>query len=172
VISQRYARLLLALGQWLQRTHDLESLSTEAAIALSEPLDAFAASTLRQLHARLVKRARAVDRTSAESLHELRKFARRVRYASEFLKPYQRPDEARRYVKLLTGVQDELGRTNDAVVAGKLLGELAGKEESIRDSAMFASGFLACGARLRMDKLDDRLQKLAQTRRPRRATHQ
>jgi CHAD domain-containing protein len=180
VQSRRYARLLLALGQWMQGAREASSSTPEAAgtgattaspaaDATDTPLRDFAAATLKRLHRRLLRRATALDRKSAESSHALRKFARRVRYATEFFASYQRHDETRGYVKLLTGLQDELGRRNDAAVAGRLLAALAHEDARIRGAAMYAAGFLACGARLRPDRLERRLKRLAQTRRPRSA---
>ncbi len=75
------------------------------------------------------------------ALHEVRKRAKRARYAAElgrglFGKP------ARRLAKRLEGIQDELGELQDAVVAEESLRSLADRE--IPGHAAYLAGSISC----------------------------
>jgi CHAD domain-containing protein len=60
--------------------------------------------------------------------HELRKDAKKLRYAAEFFAPLYPGKRCRAYRKALARLQDVLGRLNDAAVAATLARELAGPE--------------------------------------------
>jgi CHAD domain-containing protein len=70
---------------------------------------------------RLKKRARDLDESDADAeFHEVRKRAKRARYAAELIAPAlgRRVDkDAKRFIRLTTRVQDVLGEHQDAIVA-------------------------------------------------------
>jgi CHAD domain-containing protein len=127
--------------------HDavLEALGSERYFALLDALDALAATppqgpragdpakkVLRRQLARTYRRAcRLVDDARAASgehreelFHEVRKSAKRARYAGDAASAVL-GDQARRYAKAMKTVQEVLGEHQDGVVAGAALRELA-----------------------------------------------
>jgi CHAD domain-containing protein len=90
--------------------------------------------------------SRAVKRLDADpddaALHEIRKRAKRARYAAE-LAAEALEEDAGGLAKQLADLQDVLGEIQDAVVAEERLGALA-RDERISERAAFAAGKLAC----------------------------
>jgi CHAD domain-containing protein len=92
--------------------------------------------------------SRAVKRLETEpddaALHEIRKRAKRVRYAAELAAAATDEDAgADRLADRLADVQDVLGELQDAVVAEERLEGLV-RDERITGGAAFAAGKLAC----------------------------
>ena len=87
---------------------------------------------------RLARRAAAVDDLPgdeyAAGLHEVRKAAKRARYAAEPLVQLDGKD-AKRFVKALKGLQSSLGRHQDSVVAHEQLGILADRAAAAGENA-------------------------------------
>jgi len=76
-----------------------------------------------------------LDGLPLEQLHEIRKQAKRLRYAIEFFMPLF-PDKAvRRYLSRLETLQEDFGTLNDSAVAGALVAGLGGGADRA-----FASG--------------------------------
>lgn len=90
----------------------------------SMPLGELAESALSQLHAKVRKRGRQIGKLAFEDLHRLRIAVKRLRYAMEFYEPLA-PKKAQDALEALSGLQDLLGRLNDAATAWKLLDTLA-----------------------------------------------
>ena len=84
-----------------------------------------------------------LDTTSeAADLHKLRIRAKRVRYATEFIRPaYGAPAE--RFVRRLVELQDILGEHQDAEVAIARLHDLAARGSELPPEAAFTMGELA-----------------------------
>ena len=78
------------------------------------------------------------------ALHELRKDCKRLRYAAEFFLPLFPEKPARRFVKRLSALQEELGTLNDGATAAGLMAHL-GRAERIH-AAGLVEGFVAAGA--------------------------
>ena len=82
---------------------------------------AFARKLLRRRHRRLVKRGELSAAGDPAERHAARIAAKKLRYAAEFFAPVLDGDRARDYVHALAGLQDVLGRGNDAVTAARLV---------------------------------------------------
>ena len=111
---------------------------------LHEDTAAFAAAAL----ARQMKRVRHAGRDLAAlplpALHELRKDCKRLRYAAEFFLPLFPEKPARRFVKRLSALQEELGALNDGATAAGLMAHLGRAERS--HAAGLMEGFVTAGA--------------------------
>jgi CHAD domain-containing protein len=111
--SQRYRNLLGTLE------HSIESLplKEEALQPCRAVLPALAAASWR----RLKKGARALGPSDPDSdFHEIRKRAKRARYTAELIAPAlgrRVNEEATRFIRMTTRVQDVLGEHQDAIVA-------------------------------------------------------
>ncbi len=94
---------------------------------------------------RQVRRAgRGMSALSVPALHELRKDCKRLRYAAEFFEPLYPHKTARRFIKHLAALQEELGMLNDAAAASGLMAHLGRAERSY--AAGLVQGFVAAGA--------------------------
>jgi inorganic triphosphatase YgiF len=113
--SRAYALAILRISRWLCATEKPHAGTT---------LEEFAAKRLDKRHARLVADLGKLARASTEERHRTRIDAKRLRYVVEGLAPALDATQARRYAKLLSQLQDALGRANDAVTGRRLLERL------------------------------------------------
>jgi len=104
--------------------------------------------------------ARAVEQLGSEpadaALHEIRKRAKRARYAVELVTDALEVD-ARPFAERLADLQDALGELQDAVVAEERLAALV-RNDRIGSDAAFAAGELACTVRQARQDARDRWQ--------------
>ena len=77
------------------------------------------------------------------ALHELRKDCKRLRYTAEFFLPLFPDKPARRFIKHLAALQEELGMHNDGATAAGLMAHLGRAERSY--AAGLVEGFVAAG---------------------------
>lgn len=87
----------------------------------AQPARLFATTVLARLRRRIKRRSRAIAGSDDEARHDVRKDAKKLRYASEFFGSlFSRKREQRRqkrFVAALEGLQDRLGTLNDLVTA-------------------------------------------------------
>lgn len=153
--SPRYAALLARYRAWLARPGD-EPGAADPAVVPDIGLDAraFAAARTWQAYRSLVKDGRRIDDdTPPPEVHQLRKDAKKLRYALECFGGLFPADEVAPLVKELKGVQDVLGDFQDAEVQKASLrafGESMVAESGPRAaSALLAMGYL-------IEQLDER----------------
>src|SRR3954454_10404632 len=144
----RWRASLLALATW----DGQPCAGLTAAEVFAERLD--------RAHRRLLRRgSRITDASPAEDLHDLRKWAKELRYLLETSPPTQNPTDARAVIKELKALQDVLGTFQDSETQREALHSLATDMMS-RDGAsartIFAMGEIA--ARLREDQDTSRAQ--------------
>jgi CHAD domain-containing protein len=108
---------LLLLRPWRDETPGRAAL-------LDQPLAEFAAALLDKGRRKLRKGGEDIDDHPAEALHELRLDAKRLRYAAELFAPLWPGKQARRFLRRLSALQDELGLANDTTVARGLVASL------------------------------------------------
>jgi inorganic triphosphatase YgiF len=131
-------RLLLRFAIWMNGDYwQREELQAGAS--------GFAARRLRKLSKRFDSFARELDAADAAQLHALRILAKKLRYSAEFFSNFYDGKRAKSYLAALAGVQDVLGRINDAAVARRLLdGLFARPEPAARGEALdLARGWIA-----------------------------
>ncbi|CAM2185765.1 triphosphatase [Burkholderia latens] len=146
VQSVRYTRLALRLASWLNRKGWRDGMSDEQRAALVQPARPFARDVLRRRHRKLIKRGKRLADLDDHRRHRARIAAKKVRYATEFFASLCSKQAVRAYVGALTGLQDDLGWRNDAVVADRLLKALPRTSPEAAPGAGFARGFLAARA--------------------------
>jgi len=122
--SQRYLRLLLNLGAWLNREAWRFGANKRLLAALDQPILKWSGRLLDKRHKQLLRRGAKLDGLSASERHMLRIAAKKLRYAAEFLAHLHPAKETGLYLKALADLQDVLGALNDHVVTQRLLGEL------------------------------------------------
>ncbi len=100
------------------------ALTTAAAATSEETLPSLVAATWKKL----ANEARAAGPdTPDDDLHGIRIRAKRTRYAAEAVAPAlgSRGEEATKFAKLVTRVQDVLGEHQDAIIAGETIKDIA-----------------------------------------------
>jgi CHAD domain-containing protein len=121
--GQRYLRLLDALDELVAAPPFLPAAGDDAAKALPQ----LVRRTWRRLE-RTMSAAEAAPRgpEQDELLHEVRKDAKRTRYAAEAVQPVIGRD-ARRYAAAIAELQESLGDFQDGVVTREVLRELGAR---------------------------------------------
>ena len=95
-----------------------------APLEAPEPARDFAARTLTRRLRRVLRHGEDLSGLPAPELHKLRLDAKRLRYAGEMFAPLFAGRKARRFLRALAAVQEELGHLNDMAVATSLLSRL------------------------------------------------
>lgn len=152
--SPRYARLVMRMAR------ALASESPAAASAAEPGLAGFAARAIRKGHRRLAAGARRLSILTPAERHQLRLEAKKVRYAAEGFAPLFRAKRVERYLEVVSDIQDDLGRANDAAVAARLLEEI----RMPAAFAHFARGWLAAHAQSGAAGLERHGDRLAQAK--------
>lgn len=113
--SERAAELRV---QWPAFLRELVSLSPEGRPDAPRPIGELAGARIVKVYRRMVKMGRAIDESSpAESLHELRKQGKELRYLLElFGLPLHPGEVVKPLVRALKSLQDTLGRHQDREV--------------------------------------------------------
>ena len=125
----------ISTGAWLSNSEgrDLREL----------PVREFATRTLDRLRRKAKKRGRDLEELSDEARHEVRKAAKKLRYATEFYASlYERKRERRRHKRFLSTLetlQDKLGMLNDLTTTPELLQRL-GLMDDPAAQALLGSG--------------------------------
>jgi CHAD domain-containing protein len=119
----------------LARVHDESAPPATDAAALRDELS----RRLNGWHRKVIADAKRFAELDDTGRHTLRKRAKRLRYAAEFMSALYRPRDVRRYLKPLRALQDLLGQLTDTMVA------LAAYRASVSTDAhaWFALGWLA-----------------------------
>lgn len=135
VRSERFRTLLLMLGEWIEVGAWLRLANDEQRALREGPAVTLAAPILDKVNHRLRHRSRKFMQLDAQARHDLRKQAKKLRYAAAFFGEAfpKHPKRRQRFVVALKTLQDQLGELNDMAVAravamravGRRSGELA-----------------------------------------------
>ena len=126
-LADRRARIvMLNVAHWLEEGRWADGKGGK--IDGNDPARALAENALARLRRKVKHRGRGLASATDETRHELRKDAKKLRYASEFFASlFDRTREQRRhgrFVAALEGLQDCLGKLNDLAAAPVLLNKL------------------------------------------------
>jgi CHAD domain-containing protein len=102
---------------------------------LSAPAETYAAQALGRAFKRLLAAGDDLSLLPTDALHDVRKQAKKLRYATEFFAPLFPAKAVRRFADRLADLQEALGMLNDAAVAAELMAQLGGGADRA-----FASG--------------------------------
>jgi triphosphatase len=110
----------LAIGAWRSRPADADMLDAD--------LRGFASDRLERLRKRIKREGRGLSEFGDEHRHEIRKDAKKLRYATEFFVGLYPGRKARRrmdrFLARLEALQDKLGELNDRAAAPALFARL------------------------------------------------
>ena len=132
LLDSRRARLLpIEIAEWLATGHWLTE--TTSAPARDEHVRIFASERMDRLRKRIKREGAGLARLDDEHRHQVRKDAKRLRYAAEFFVSLYPGRKARnrldRYLGRLEALQDKLGQLNDIAAAPDLLTGLGVKAD-------------------------------------------
>jgi triphosphatase len=144
VASPRFVRMLLAAGALAAAPLAHATHPDSGVDALTGTARDFARPLLKRRHRQLLALGEDLAHAQPEARHAARLAAKKLRYATEFFAPLYSRKKARRYRRALAVLQEELGLWNDAAVAGRLAGEIAGPESAV--AAAFSGAAAAAGA--------------------------
>lgn len=140
IASPRYTESLLTLEGWWESGAWVESLGKDR----DESAIDYARRSLKKLHRRAHKLGDRLETLSEPELHELRKRAKKLRYAAEFFRTLFPAKAAKVYINALSEIQDRLGALNDGVAAKHLLGEFEKRRDGMDPAVLArASGAIA-----------------------------
>jgi triphosphatase len=155
--SARFLRIVLAAAALAASpamgARDSSSLAASAR-NVARPL-------LKRRHRALLALGPDLSHAAPETRHAARLAAKKLRYATEFFAPLFAKKRARNYRRSLTALQDELGAWNDAAVAVRLAGELAG---TASPAAAAFGGWAAAQGNARSASLDAAWNDFAKTK--------
>jgi CHAD domain-containing protein len=116
--SQRYQRLLLSMGAWLENIRgDLKAISVMSV----------AEDTLQKRYKQLQKYGKSLSEMNAEQRHQARIACKKLRYATEFFTSLYSSRRAAPFLQKSADLQDVLGILNDIAVTKALAHRLAGE---------------------------------------------
>lgn len=138
--SPRYKRLVKAWRKFLETA--LPSRSTQP--NATRPILSVAKERTWRVYRRALKEGRAIKpQTPAESLHELRKTCKKLRYLMEFFQSLYPPAEIKALIKVLKTLQDNLGEFQDYEVQITTLKNFS--EQMLSDGRAPAGTLMAMG---------------------------
>ena len=151
--SARYRRLRAALGKFLGSEPPVRPPSTNSLV----PIGMLSAKRILKVYRRILSEGRAItDESPAESLHDLRKTCKRLRYLLEFFRDVHPAKPIGRTIARLKRLQDNLGTYQDVQVQRAVL-------EGFRERARASLGAEA------VDVIDRQCAALAERERKTRA---
>ncbi len=112
-----------------------------------KPLDALAATVLQKRHKKVLKLGRGFADLAYAERHEVRIALKKLRYACDDFRDLFPGKLTKAYLKRLSALQDDLGRLNDATVAGGIADGLAADAPDGETAAAMIKGWY--GHRLR-----------------------
>lgn len=140
--SQRYQRLLLTLGDWLENERWHDSNAVECSV-----FDV-AKRMLAKRHKRLKQHGKRLLHAYPEERHATRIAAKKLRYASEFFASLYPKKSLRDFLPALTKLLDKLGVVNDIAVTESLIRRLIGEHPKpvLNEALHLFTGWNACNA--------------------------
>ncbi len=130
--SQRARTIVLNVAHWITQSRWISGENAE--VDGGQPALVFAAAALTRFRRRVKKGGKNLAQIDDEARHEVRKNAKKLRYASEFFASlFTRKREQRRHQHFVAGLeelQDRLGALNDLATAPEVLNRLGLAEEA------------------------------------------
>lgn len=121
--SDRAARLMIDLSEWLAVGPWLRDETR--AKDRDEPAEDFAATALARFRRKVRKDGANITKIDDETRHEVRKDAKKLRYAVDFFDPlFAKRKSRKKFVGALKDLQEQLGTLNDMATAPQLLADL------------------------------------------------
>ena len=143
--APRFAKLLLTTTRWLEIGAWARSDEPVIKRLRDGRTDEFAHDQLDRMRRQVRRRGRRFPRPDAQSRHQLRIKAKKLRYAAEFFAgSFGQTRRRSRFLKAIGNLQDALGRIHDTTVAPQLALKVGGGRSA---KAGFAAGLIVATRR-------------------------
>ena len=141
--SVRYRRLRDTLGRFLESEPPVRAQSANALVPVGE----LSAARILKVYRRILAEGRAItDESPPESLHDLRKTCKRLRYLLEFFRDVHPAKAVERTIARLKRLQDNLGTYQDVQVQRAVLEEFRERARASLDAAAVDAIDAQCAA--------------------------
>ncbi len=140
--SQRYHRLQLALGAWLEGGHWL--LPEAASLTVKE----LSHQVLTKRHKQLKRHGERLIHMHPEERHLTRISAKKLRYAAEFFISLSPANGSKNFIRALADVQGVLGVLNDIATTESVIRDIIGEHpvRTLDEVSHLFTGWNACNA--------------------------
>ena len=141
--SVRYGRLRAAVGKFVESDPPVHTRSANALV----PVGVLSAARILKVYRRTLAEGRAItDASPAESLHDLRKTCKRLRYLLEFFRDVHPAKPVVRTIARLKRLQDNLGDYQDVQVQRAVLEAFRERARASLDAAAVDAIDTRCAA--------------------------
>jgi len=138
--SVKYTKLIKDWGKFLESTTPYPSKLDNA----DRPIKDVASERIWRVYQRVIKEGESINTRSApESLHDLRKTCKKLRYLIEFFKSLYPEEDILKLVKALKGLQENLGQFQDFQVQKESMEHFA--QQMMEESKIPATTLMAMG---------------------------
>lgn len=157
--SQRYHRMILMLGAWLENERWRQDTNIDINI-----LD-LAHAVLSKRHKELRKHGQRLVHMHPEERHATRIAAKKLRYAAEFFAGLYLSAKTRRFIQSLVHLQDILGTLNDITVTETMIHRLIGQRPSqaLDEAFHLFNGWNGCNAMHNLAHMEAAWQDFSKT---------
>lgn len=158
--SQRYQRMILTLGAWLENERWRDSIPTA-----EQKVQGIAYAVLTKRHKELRQHGQRLVHMHPEERHATRIAAKKLRYAAEFFTELYPSAKPRRFIQSLAHLQDVLGLLNDVAVTENLIHHLIGQRPSraLDEALHLFNGWNGCNTRHGLAHMEDVWRSFART---------
>ncbi|HEX5338450.1 MAG TPA: CHAD domain-containing protein, partial [Gallionella sp.] len=158
--SQRYHRLILTLGAWLENERWRQD-----APAIDTSLQDLAKTVLSKRNKELRQHGERLVHMHPEERHAARIAAKKLRYAAEFFAGLYPTIRARNFIQSLAQLQDVLGVLNDIAVTEGMIHRLIGQRppRALDEALHIFSGWNGCHAMHGLSHMEAAWQKFARS---------
>ncbi len=153
VAAPAYTGMLLELGRLLASRPWGDQLDADALAVDAAPARDFAKTLFTRQLRRVRRLGKALDTLTTDELHALRIEIKKLRYAVEFFQDLYPRRALRAFLASAAGLQDLLGRLNDAATTGRLLDTIEHEHADLQRAAGIVLGWTAARTVSDMERL-------------------
>jgi triphosphatase len=161
VSSDRFRQVVLQTALWLLDGNWSRNKNGRSAKIQHQAVSRVAADILDRRARKIIKKAKKLKKLDDRRRHKLRIGVKKLRYGCDFFDSlFDHPKRRYRYEKVLTKLQDNLGKANDIRIHAESAHKLANRLRRMngRSQAAYAMGFLTGGEQKLPDGLCLRLR--------------
>jgi inorganic triphosphatase YgiF len=167
VRSARFGTLLLRLAEWIEVGAWLRLANDERRSLREGSAAGLATAIMDKLDRRIRQRSRKFLRLAVTARHDLRKQAKKLRYAAAFFAEAfpKHPKRRERFLAALKDLQDQLGELNDIAVARRVaMGAVGRRSGEVAFAAGLEVGRLSRDEKATLKRADNALKAFRKVR--------
>jgi inorganic triphosphatase YgiF len=142
ILTRQHTTSVLKLARWFEARGWRDQPVSEHAALLLASIDDVAPGLIERRWRQSRKRSKRFDELTPSQRHKLRIALKKLRYTIEFLRSLFDKSKVKAFMRLLTPLQDDLGKINDVRTARELVTEVARQANENRDAIARAGGIV------------------------------